>query len=194
MTEGSLVPSTTLIRAVLEIGRDQPGRKEHRFPVGEAAYLSPGAGCVTVSVPLAPLGPNPASAPGGVGLPAWGVFDCGLSSPQGHYSLLSMTSWPKNVEPAHQALVVARRPEPEAVTTQVSPVVFYPPSWLAASLPTLVQGREGGRPGRRSMDTGWHMFGLGEGPHFLSPEYFLGLEPEELGACICKMGRLAPRC
>lgn len=80
---------------------------------GEAAYLSPGAGCVILSVLLASLGLNPASAPGGVGLPAWRFFDCGLSSPQGHYSLLSMTSWPKNVELAHQALAVTRRSKPQ---------------------------------------------------------------------------------
>ena len=135
LTEGSLVPST-LIRAVLETGRSRPRRKGHSFYiakrnvlVGEAAYLSPGAGCVILSVLLASLGLNPACAPGGVGLPAWRFSDCGLSSPQGHYSLLSMTSWPKNVELAHQALAATRRSKPQRLRLPKCPLLSssHPP-------------------------------------------------------------------
>lgn len=179
---------STLIRAGLGTGRRGSRRKEQSFymAVGNAlvvgaAYLglSSGAGCVTLSDSLGLSGSQPHLCPRRSRSPSLEIFDCGLFSPQGPHSLPSMTSWPKNVEPAHEALVVARRSKPQgvAVTAQSSLFVFQPPSWPPEP-PSTLEGA-----GRQA---GWKIHGywvavwlrLGEGSYFLSPNYLLSLEPE----------------
>ena len=93
-----------------------------------------------------------------------------------------MTSWPRNVEPAHQALVVVRRSKPQReAIAQGPPLSFtHPPSWPPSRVASTLVGA--GKQAGLKIHGYWVVveLRLGRGPHFLSPKHHPSLKVGEL--------------